>query len=304
MNGARARGGSPRPSPPPSPRRTTCRGRRSRRAGRSRSLRCRAAASRIRPPQLPSNTSGMASGARSRTSTQRYRARRRASGAPESRRSSSALFAASTSVGEPVAPAQRWERTPGAPPSENTSSPESSATVGRPVRRAKYSALCARIGLERVTGLEQILGALLVQHDVVGKDDLDAGRLEDPPDLPLLPRVPRRRQQLHQPSTCRWAAKSSAIHRPRDRGVGRAGTREKVPCSPVPCTSTNRSGSQHHDVRVHLRVAILEVGQIETLLALHDPDRHGGDQPSERRGDAGPLGQPGAGIRERDARRR
>src|SRR3954471_1992309 len=100
-----------------------------------------AGCSRIRPAQLPSKLSGTDPGPRRRTRTQRYRARRRSAGAPARRRTNSALLAASTSSGVPLAPAQRRERTPGAPPRAKTSSPESSATVGRPLRRAKYSAL-------------------------------------------------------------------------------------------------------------------------------------------------------------------
>ena len=156
--------------------------------------------------------------------------------------SSSALLAASTSAADPVAPAHRRDRTPGAPPSENTSSPESSATVGRPLRRAKCSALCLALASKVSPVSSRSSAALLVQQDVVGEDDLDAGRLEHPADLPLLSCAAGGGQQLHQPSACRWAAKSSAMPLPARSSRRSSWAREKVPCSPVPCTSTNRSG--------------------------------------------------------------
>ena len=57
---------------------------------------------------------------------------------------------------------------------------------------------------------------------------------------------------------------------------------------------------EHHDVRVHMSVSVLEVGQIQPLFSLHDTDRDGGDELSERRGCAGSLREPRAGVGERD----
>ena len=102
---------------------------------------------------------------------------------------------------------------PGAPPSEKTSSPESSATVGRPLRRAKYSALCRALASKVSPSRAGPRHGSWIQHDVVGEDHLDAGGLEHPPNLALLAGAPGGGEQLHQPSACRCAAKSSAIHR-------------------------------------------------------------------------------------------
>src|SRR5690606_26225928 len=107
----------------------------------------------------------------------------------------------------------------------------------------KVFGLAARIAFERLSRFEQRLGALLQDARPIGKDDLVSRRLERTADLGLLSRAPRCHQQLHQPRTFRCAAKSSAMPtRPYSRMVS-SSAREKVPLSPVPWTSTRRSGS-------------------------------------------------------------
>ena len=58
---------------------------------------------------------------------------------------------------------------------------------------------------------------------------------------------------------------------------------------------------EHDDVGIHVRVPVLEVRQVEPLLALDHSHRHRGHQPAERRRHAGALGQPGAGVGQGDA---
>ena len=55
-------------------------------------------------------------------------------------------------------------------------------------------------------------------------------------------------------------------------------------------------GLQQHDVGVDAGVAILEVGEVEPRLAVHDADRHRGHQGAERGRHCLARGKPGAGI--------
>ena len=61
-------------------------------------------------------------------------------------------------------------------PATKTSSPESSATVGKPLSRGEVLRLPAGVDLEAVAQLEQVLGLGLLEADIVGEDDLDARR--------------------------------------------------------------------------------------------------------------------------------
>src|SRR5687768_17861346 len=104
--------------------------------------------------------------------------------------------------------------------------------------------LGACVGGERVLQLEPLLLLGVVDPGVVGKDHFESAAGQQPPDLALLARAPGRRQQFHQPSAFRWRSKSREMPRWALSTTRSSSAREKVPCSPVPCTSTKASGAR------------------------------------------------------------
>src|SRR6266571_9402577 len=110
----------------------------------------------MRPSHVASTSSGLAVAVSTYATTQRKRAVRCSSGTWARRSSSSALFWASSppspwpATSLPCIRAQRAEKTPGAPSSASTSSPESSASVGMVPRFAKYRALATAFSAKLV----------------------------------------------------------------------------------------------------------------------------------------------------------
>jgi len=102
--------------------------------------------------------------------------------------------------------------------------------------------LAARVGFEAVAQLEPVFLLGLKHPGPVRKDHLVPRGLQNPPYLPLLARAPGGGEQPHDPRAACWALKSWRIPDSAMPTSRSSSAREKVPCSPVPCTSTNRSG--------------------------------------------------------------
>src|SRR5439155_25107463 len=115
---------------------------------------------------------------------------------------------------------------------------------GKPGLPGEVFCLGPRVRGERVAQLEAVLFRARRDAGVVGEEELEPGTVEQPAHLALLPRAPGRDQQLHQPSAWRWRSKRLAIARWPTSTSRSSSARLKVPCSPVPCTSTNRSGAR------------------------------------------------------------
>jgi hypothetical protein len=62
-----------------------------------------------------------------------------------------------------------------------------------------------------------------------------------------------------------------------------------------------RGGFDHDDVGINPSIPILGISQVQAYLPLDDPYRDGGYQLAEGGRLSGPLGQPGTGIRQRNA---
>ena len=144
---------------------------------------------------------------------------------------------------EPRRGAKRLERTPGAPPRASTSSPESSATVGRPVRRWKYARLGAGVVFEGVVRLEVLFGSgsgtpASSRSSTLQTGDAGPGCGGSRGILWALRVATSSSSGPAHRGRSAWARPGGGRFRQgRGRGAGPARPREGVP-SAVPCTST------------------------------------------------------------------
>ena len=83
-----------------------------------------------------------------------------------------------------------------------------SSVVWKPGPPGEILGLVAGVSLERLGQLERVLDRHRPETDVVGEEELQAGRLQHPPDLPLFASAPGGDQQLHQPKAARCARNS------------------------------------------------------------------------------------------------
>ena len=134
-----------------------------------------------------------------------------------------------------------------------------------------------------------------------GNTTSSAAALQQPADLPLLARASGGRQQLHRPSTV-----PLRLEQLGDAPLGEIEQRlELAPGERGVLAGSlhlHESGRiEHHDVRVHLGITVLQIGEIEALLAVDHAHRDRGDELTEGRRHAGLLGQPGARVGQGDA---
>ena len=236
---------------------------------------------RSRPPTSPRPTSSRAHRRQTPRRTRSARAAsRRAARAP----SSSALFVVVERLtGQIRRPLHRLLRTPGAPPSASTASPESSATVGSPpLTLVEVPRLRQRVLLEgRRTPRARPRRTTRRSPLRRDRSTSSPARSEQRPQLAQLARAARREQQrprvdAQTPSARRCARVELARGPPsRDRAAGRARPRSNVPCSPVPCTSTNRPSLLITTFMSTSARDVFLVVEIEPRLAVDDADAHG-----------------------------
>ena len=191
--------------------------------------------SRIRPAQLPSKRRGIAPAWAGRSG--RSGSVLRGAGQPRRRDDAPALH-----CWRRLLVRSRWRRPTAwsahrGPPSENTSSPESSATVGSPLRRAKYSAFLRALASKVSPSSRRSSAGLGLRPISSGKTTrcrrapARAGthaacrRSVWPRAASPAERLPLGNEELRNPRSARSSRISSW-------------SRAKVPCSPVPCTST------------------------------------------------------------------
>src|SRR5215203_3663957 len=99
------------------------------------------------------------------------------------------------------------------------------------------------VDFEALPRLQRISGGGFMEPDFVGKYHREARPAQDPANLPLLARAAGGGKELHSPSAVRCARNSWVMPPSARPRMVSSWAREKVPCSPVPCTSTYCAGS-------------------------------------------------------------
>src|SRR5690606_38915259 len=104
--------------------------------------------------------------------------------------------------------------------------------------------LGAGIGLERDVNLQPVLCRRFSKPELVGEDDLATERCQQLAKFGLLATAARGNQQPAHPAIAARCRLNNSSRPDFARSSSESSSlRSKVPCSPVPCTSTNESGA-------------------------------------------------------------